>query len=303
MRNGQGRRRNRGPRPQQGTGTGQPPRPEQNTRMDARVRGNAHQLLEKYRNMARDATLAGDRITAEYYLQYADHYYRVLNENRPRAEEGRQRQSRDWQDRDDQDLDEEDGETRAAEPAREPREERGARDGRDARTERPRGDWAPRAGDERRDSTPSAGGSARSHPGGEDERAERATRFERSDRDRFDADRPRDERDLRRSAGVRDSARPAPGAEPGDGDDDGGMIALAALPPAISRPAAHADEDERAPAARRTRRSGDRDEAPGTANGAAGASAEPAAAAAPKRRGRPPKARPAETDPAPLEDA
>lgn len=131
MRNGQGRRRNRGPRPQQGTGTGTPPRPEQSARMDARVRGNAHQLLEKYRNMARDATLAGDRITAEYYFQYADHYYRVLNESRPKFDENRQRQRDDWRDRDERDDDiDDDGAAPAAGPetaegeARAPRRDR-----------------------------------------------------------------------------------------------------------------------------------------------------------------------------------
>jgi hypothetical protein len=131
MRNGQGRRRNRGPRPQQGTGTGTPPRPEQSARMDARVRGNAHQLLEKYRNMARDATLVGDRITAEYYFQYADHYYRVLNESRPKLDESRQRQRDDWRDRDERDEDGEDevslpaaGQVQAEGEARSPRRDR-----------------------------------------------------------------------------------------------------------------------------------------------------------------------------------
>jgi len=58
-------------------------------RQDNRQRGNAAQLLEKYKNMARDAQLAGDRVQAEYYLQFADHYYRVLGESRARFEEQR----------------------------------------------------------------------------------------------------------------------------------------------------------------------------------------------------------------------
>jgi hypothetical protein len=33
--------------------------------------------------MARDAQLSGDRVQTEYWLQFADHYYRVLSENRP----------------------------------------------------------------------------------------------------------------------------------------------------------------------------------------------------------------------------
>lgn len=56
-------------------------------RIDSRARGNAAQLLEKYRNMARDAQLSGDRVNAEYYLQFADHYFRVLADNRARQEE------------------------------------------------------------------------------------------------------------------------------------------------------------------------------------------------------------------------
>jgi hypothetical protein len=46
---------------------------------DIRVRGNAHQVLEKYLQLARDAQAAGDRIAAENYYQHAEHYYRVIN--------------------------------------------------------------------------------------------------------------------------------------------------------------------------------------------------------------------------------
>ncbi|MEX2200525.1 MAG: DUF4167 domain-containing protein [Dongiaceae bacterium] len=46
---------------------------------DIRVRGNAYQVLEKYLAMARDASAAGDRISAENYLQHAEHYYRLIN--------------------------------------------------------------------------------------------------------------------------------------------------------------------------------------------------------------------------------
>ncbi|MDO9486908.1 MAG: DUF4167 domain-containing protein, partial [Sphingomonadaceae bacterium] len=63
-----------------------------NNRNEVRVRGNAHQLLEKYKQLARDASMQGDRVSAEYYLQYADHYYRVLNEFRARQEEQQARQ-------------------------------------------------------------------------------------------------------------------------------------------------------------------------------------------------------------------
>ena len=54
---------------------------------DNRQRGNAAQLLEKYKSLARDAQLAGDRVQTEYYLQYADHYFRVLEDSRSRFDE------------------------------------------------------------------------------------------------------------------------------------------------------------------------------------------------------------------------
>jgi hypothetical protein len=44
------------------------------------VRGNAMQVYEKYVNLARDATSAGDRIAAESYHQYAEHYFRIIND-------------------------------------------------------------------------------------------------------------------------------------------------------------------------------------------------------------------------------
>jgi len=46
---------------------------------EGRVRGNAHQVYEKYIGLARDALSLGDRVAAENYYQYAEHYYRVLN--------------------------------------------------------------------------------------------------------------------------------------------------------------------------------------------------------------------------------
>jgi hypothetical protein len=73
-------------------------------RQDNRQRGNAAQLLEKYKSMARDAQLAGDRVQTEYFLQFADHYFRVLSESRSRFEDQRPR-SRDDDDADDGDED------------------------------------------------------------------------------------------------------------------------------------------------------------------------------------------------------
>lgn len=46
---------------------------------DIRVRGNAHQVMEKYLTMARDAAAQGDRVAAENYYQHAEHYFRAIN--------------------------------------------------------------------------------------------------------------------------------------------------------------------------------------------------------------------------------
>jgi hypothetical protein len=46
---------------------------------DAKVRGTAQQVLDKYLALARDSVTAGDRIAAEGYFQHAEHYYRILH--------------------------------------------------------------------------------------------------------------------------------------------------------------------------------------------------------------------------------
>ena len=63
-------------------------------RVDNRARGNAAQMLEKYKKLAQDAQHNGDRVQAEYYHQFADHYFRVLADFRSRQEEGRPQ--REW---------------------------------------------------------------------------------------------------------------------------------------------------------------------------------------------------------------
>ena len=46
---------------------------------EGRIRGNAHQVYEKYVALARDAISAGDRVSAETYYQHAEHYFRIVN--------------------------------------------------------------------------------------------------------------------------------------------------------------------------------------------------------------------------------
>jgi len=41
---------------------------------------NASKLIEKYNDMAREASSNGDKILSENYLQHADHFTRVINE-------------------------------------------------------------------------------------------------------------------------------------------------------------------------------------------------------------------------------
>lgn len=89
----QGRRRGRG-RGSQGNNGG---RQDNGSRIDSRARGNAPQMLEKYKNLAREAQLQGDRVLTEYYLQFADHYFRIVAESRARMEEGRQPRREEWQ--------------------------------------------------------------------------------------------------------------------------------------------------------------------------------------------------------------
>lgn len=45
---------------------------------DVKIRGTALHIAEKYTQLARDASSAGDRVMAENYLQHAEHYYRII---------------------------------------------------------------------------------------------------------------------------------------------------------------------------------------------------------------------------------
>ena len=76
------RRRGRGNRNQSGNGS-------QLNRIDSRARGNAPQMLDKYKKLAQDAHHNGDRVQMEYYLQFADHYFRVIADNKARIDEQR----------------------------------------------------------------------------------------------------------------------------------------------------------------------------------------------------------------------
>lgn len=52
-----------------------------------KVRGNAQSIYEKYQSLAHDALSSGELITAENYLQHAEHYYRIVQANQPVRQE------------------------------------------------------------------------------------------------------------------------------------------------------------------------------------------------------------------------
>jgi Domain of unknown function (DUF4167) len=85
------RRRGRGGQRPQGNSGGGGRNQDNGNRIDNRSRGNAAQMLEKYKTLARDSQQAGDRVLTEYYLQFADHYFRVLADSRARFEENQPR--------------------------------------------------------------------------------------------------------------------------------------------------------------------------------------------------------------------
>lgn len=96
---------------------------------EVRIRGNAHQVLEKYQNLARDAHTNGDRVLAESYYQFAEHYYRIVHESTDPESPGSQR-SHQRDDRDDGGRQESDQES-ARDSRPEPRDSRSEpRDGR-----------------------------------------------------------------------------------------------------------------------------------------------------------------------------
>lgn len=250
--NGRRRGRNNNQRPQ---GGGQSRGGDSGNRIDNRARGNAAQLLEKYKNLAREAQMSGDRVQLEYYLQFADHYFRVLADSRSRQEEQRPQRQEDRFD-DQGGVDEgvpfgfgDEGEM--GEPGDEPRETRRDR-GQDR--DREQGRDLNRNRDEGRDRDQTRSRRDRL------ERGERRERAEAGGDDRSNADQPTAYEEEREERGAQRNERPArressrPRRVPfGASDDDGAPAAIdvAVLPPAIGQPAA-TEETDAAPPRRRT---------------------------------------------------
>jgi hypothetical protein len=228
-----GRRRGRNNNPRQ-NGGGNRGNGDSGNRIDNRARGNAAQLLEKYRNMARDAQLAGDRVNAEYYLQFADHYFRVLADNRSRQEEQQQRFQRN------------------DEPVGDHYDSSGD-DGYDAMDEGDDGSLGQGESQSNGRDYQGRRNEPRSDEGGRDQQPRRQEGRNDEGRNRSqDRNRDRDNRGNREDRGNRDDRgerRPRFANDAGANDDSGeeGTIPLAALPPAIGRIEAEPDNDEALP--------------------------------------------------------
>jgi hypothetical protein len=257
-----GRRRGRGGQRPQNLGG----RPDGN-RQDNRQRGNAAQLLEKYKSMARDAQLGGDRVQTEYYLQYADHYYRILGESRARFEEQRRaRGDSDEDDGDDDQMEAGDEQGLAEDDGGDDRPQRNERFDRDRPQRGDRYERPERAERPERNERPARPDSADRNP--------RRPRYARDDGNGEDvADRQaggdaRDDnaRDVNaRDVNARDDNRRDDSPRGGNLES----IAFDALPPAIGRdlPAPDVDADEAPRPKRRAARKpratdGDTDVAP-----------------------------------------
>jgi len=77
MRQGQQNRRGRG------RGSGRKPqnplaRSYESNGPDVKIRGTAAHIAEKYMSLARDSLASGDMVSAESYLQHAEHYNRII---------------------------------------------------------------------------------------------------------------------------------------------------------------------------------------------------------------------------------
>jgi hypothetical protein len=255
-----GRRRGRGGQRQGGGGGG--PSGGGN-RIDNRARGNANQLYEKYKNLAADAQRQGDRVQTEYYLQFADHYYRVLAETRPRFDE-QQRQGRGRDDGFDDDGDMGDDEFGD--------EGESIRPGEQHQQQQPRGDGGQRRYEERR---PQQGDDRRPREDGERSRRDGSDRMNGPDRvngqrvESSDAPRREPRADVEGEPDLplpapQDDAPPAsrrrgrprkdteqPAAQPAASQP--AAIEADRLPPALGAPANDADAPAEEPKPRRRR--------------------------------------------------
>lgn len=233
------RRRGRGNRNQGGNGA-------QLNRIDSRARGNAPQMLDKYKKLAQDAQHNGDRVQMEYYLQFADHYFRVIADNKARQDEqrgggnnGRRQDERDQADDFEDDFD---FGRRSDTPTRSPYEQaetasavevvegEPGQEGESFIAEDRQEDRGDGRGENRQRRQPrkERDGNRADRPERSEKRAERPERAERSEKRAERAERP--ERSTEKPARGRKPRKSAP-----EGDDAGEArgIDSSILPPSI----------------------------------------------------------------------
>ncbi len=262
-RNNSNRRRGRNTNRPQGGASG-----SQANRIDNRARGNAPQMLDKYKKLAQDAQHNGDRVQTEYYLQFADHYFRVIADNKARQDEargkrgdgddnrgdgrsdsrndGRNDRNNDPRSDRNNDDDEQDG------SERDEREDRfrNRRESEDAdrATRRPsRRSRNDRNDDDSGDEDSASGNMQDASGGDDDERQPRRRNVRRAAETGADTDGVRSDAPVKRPrAAARSPRRKA-------ADENGTAIDSAALPPAIGSAGEAGDGDSK-PAPRRRRK-------------------------------------------------
>ncbi|RJY10355.1 DUF4167 domain-containing protein [Aurantiacibacter aquimixticola] len=190
--------------------------PMQNNRIDSRARGNAPQMLDKYKKLAHEAQLNDDRVQTEYYLQFADHYFRVLADAKAQKEEAQAKRAAERGDQSDDSSGDDEDDNR----------------GQDGRGQDGRGRQPRRNTRQRRDEPQIAEG-AEGESGDQQDEDNPFTR---------DAPKPKAARKPRKKSGPSDAVE-------NDGSLDPDM-----LPPAIARANDGDDDGEKKPAKPRARR-------------------------------------------------
>lgn len=228
----------------------------QSNRIDSRARGNAPQMLEKYRKLAHEAQLNDDRVQTEYYLQFADHYFRVIADSKvQKDDQPRGRQQNDGNDDDYDDMGDDDtaqGQSQdRSRPRRDDNRNEGRTDSRGDNRNDNRGEARSDQGQRRsKVAEPAEGVEGEAIEAGEDDNP--FTRESRPPRTRKPARKPREQ-------------SPAEADADADNGDHGGFDP-GVLPPAIARTASDdSDDDEEGERPRRklssrSRRSQPRDD-------------------------------------------
>ena len=144
------RPRNRPRRPVNNRGGYSPNRVFESNGPDVKIRGTATQVHDKYLSLARDAQSSGDRVAAESYFQYAEHYQRLISamheHNDNAAQQQRDGGSRGEGDQPNGAAHGEQPREHSHEQPREPREQPRAKREARPREDAPRKESAPRRG-------------------------------------------------------------------------------------------------------------------------------------------------------------